>query len=229
MKITYLGQAGLLFEIGDMKIMFDPYLSDSVEKIQPQNRRRVPVDQRFLQMLPDVLVCTHNHLDHTDPDTLKHYLNQTQKEITVLAPEAAWQTVRKFGGIHNYVRFNRHTEWTLGNVRLRAVLAEHSDPHPIGVLLEAERKTYYVTGDTLYNSDLFEDVPIGVDAVFLPVNGKGNNMNMADARRFCERIRPKVAVPIHCGLFDDVDPTIWDYPNKVIAEYYQEIKLEELK
>lgn len=209
--------------------MIDPYLSNSVEKIEPKNKRRIRVDESFWQILPDVLICTHNHLDHTDPETLCHYLNQSRKAVTVLAPEAAWQTVRKFGGIHNYVRFNRHTEWTVGSLRFRAVRAEHSDPHPIGVLMEAEGKTFYITGDTLYNTDIFEDIPLGADAVFLPINGVGNNMNMEDAKRFCERIRPKVAVPLHCGLFDDIDPSQWDYPEKVVAEYYREIQLEGLK
>ena len=36
MKVTYLGQAGLLFEKRGFKIMIDPYLSDSVEKINPK-------------------------------------------------------------------------------------------------------------------------------------------------------------------------------------------------
>ena len=34
MKITWLGQAGLLFDNGKAKIMIDPYLSDSVEKVE---------------------------------------------------------------------------------------------------------------------------------------------------------------------------------------------------
>ena len=225
MKITYLGQAGLLFETGGLTIISDPYLSDSVERIEPHNKRRVPVDERFLHILPDVLICTHDHLDHTDPDTLRHYLNQSEKKITVLASEAAWKTVSRFGGVHHYVCFNRHTEWTEGTVRFRAVKAEHSERHAIGVLIEAEEKTYYITGDTLYNTEIFEDVPKGVDAVFLPVNGVGNNLNMADAKRFCEQIQPKVAVPLHCGLFDNIDRNTWEYPDKVIAEYYREIRL----
>lgn len=32
MKITWLGQAGLLFETGETTILVDPYLSNSVEK-----------------------------------------------------------------------------------------------------------------------------------------------------------------------------------------------------
>ena len=41
MKIIWLGQAGLLFIKDDFKIMIDPYLSDSVKKINPKNYRRV--------------------------------------------------------------------------------------------------------------------------------------------------------------------------------------------
>ena len=74
MKITWLGQAGLLFETNGKTIIVDPYLSDSVEKIEPRNKRRVPVDERFFDISPDVIVLTHSHLDHTDPDTLKHYI-----------------------------------------------------------------------------------------------------------------------------------------------------------
>lgn len=233
MHITWLGQAGLLMETGGLTIMIDPYLSDSVAAVNPLNYRRVPVDERFLQRKPDVILCTHNHLDHTDPETLKHYLTP-DTSITVLAPEAAWAEVRKFGGKHNYVRFNRHTQWTIpakqgdasAFVRFTAVKAAHSDPHPIGVLIEAEGRRYYITGDTLYNTEIFEDIPTGIDAVFLPVNGVGNNMNMIDAARFCERIKPGIAVPMHCGLFDELDPGSFPYEKKAVPQIYREIPLD---
>ena len=224
MVITWLGQAGLLVETEGVKIVIDPYLSDSVAKVNPKNKRRAAVDERFLQMKPDVILCTHNHLDHTDPETLKHYLEKDGC-ITVLAPEAAWSEVRKFGGDHNYVKFNRHTQWTYRHIRFTAVKAEHSDVHPIGVLLEAEGKILYITGDTLYNTEIFEDIPANVDMVFLPVNGVGNNMNMEDAARFCAAIGAKCAVPIHCGLFDNLDRNNFTYEPKIIPEIYKEILL----
>lgn len=224
MKITWLGQAGLMFEIGNAIIMVDPYLSDSVLKINPANKRRVEVDERFLKIIPDVIVCTHNHLDHTDPETLVHYL-KNDKSILVLAPESAWNEVRKFGKNHNYVKFNRHSEVTFGDIRFKAVKAEHSDVHPIGVIIEAEDKRYYITGDTLYNTEIFDDITEDIDVLFLPVNGVGNNMNMADAKRFCEKIKPNTAVPMHCGLFDSIDMNDFDYENKIIPEIYKEIRL----
>ena len=74
------------------------------------------------------------------------------------------------------------------NLRFRAVKAEHSDIHPIGVIIEAEGKNYYVTGDTLYNTEIFDDIDCKIDFLLLPVNGEGYNMNMTDAKRFCEKI-----------------------------------------
>lgn len=224
MKIIWLGQAGLLMETEGISIIIDPYLSDSVAAVNPKNKRRVEVEERFLQLRPDVLICTHNHLDHTDPETLKHYLDR-DGGITVLAPESAWQEVRKFGHDHNYVRFNRHTQWTYKHIRFTAVKAEHSDVHPIGVIIEAEGKVLYITGDTLYNTEIFEDLPERIDIVFLPVNGVGNNMNMEDAKRFCEKIGPRKAVPLHCGLFDGIDMHTFGYEPKVIPVIYEEIGL----
>ena len=224
MKVTWLGQAGLMFETNDKIIIVDPYLSDSVEKIEPQNKRRVPVDESFFDIKPDIVVLTHNHLDHTDPDTLKHYIKENSN-ITVLASGNAWQTVRKlFGGKNNYVMFNRGTVWTERDIKFSAVKAEHSDDKAIGFIIETEGHKYYITGDTLYNEDVFSDLPDDIDYVFLPVNGRGNNMNMTDGKSFCERVGAK-AIPLHCGLFDNLDMNNFAYKNKVVPEFYKEINL----
>ena len=194
MKVSWLGQAGLFFEINGIKIIVDPYLSDSVEKIEPHNKRRVAVDENFLKIEPNIIILTHNHLDHTDPDTLKYYLGDNT-QVLVLASYNAWQTVRKFGGIkNNYVMFNRGTVWTEKGIKFEAVYAEHSDDYAIGVIIYAEGKSYYITGDTLYNKKIFKDLPKDIDYIFLPVNGRGNNMNMEEAKAFCNKIGAK-AIP----------------------------------
>lgn len=223
MMITWLGQAGLLFEKDGFTVMIDPYLSDSVKAINPKNYRRVPVKESLFEVKPDLMIFTHNHLDHYDPETVAHFLT-AHTRVTVLAPTSVWNEVRKIGGDNNYVEFNRHTSWTEGGIRFTAVKATHSDPYAIGVLLEDGEKTYYVTGDTLYNEEIFADLPDGVDMLFLPVNGVGNNMNMTDACRFCERVAPRVAVPLHVGLFDSIDAHAFSYPHKIIPAFYEEIK-----
>ena len=222
MKITWLGQAGLLFENDGFTVMIDPYLSDSVGAISPDKHRRVPVCEELFTISPDVMIFTHNHLDHYDPETVEKFITPTSN-TTVLSPSSIFPTVRTIGGNNNYVLFNRHTSWSEGGLRFTAVKAEHSDPTPIGVIIDDGEKKYYVTGDTLYNEDIFADIPNNIYAVFLPVNGAGNNMNMTDAKRFCDRIGAKYVVPIHCGLFDSIDLSTFECENKVIPEFYKEV------
>ena len=175
MKITYLGQAGFLFEKDGFKIMIDPYLSNSVEAINPKNYRRVAVDESLFDIKPDVMVFTHNHLDHYDPETVSHYITG-DSSVLVLSPKSVWDDVRKIGGNNNFVQFNRHSEWTVNGIRFTAVKAEHSDITPIGIIIDDGEKKYYITGDTLYNEEIFADIPDDIYALFLPINGVGNNM-----------------------------------------------------
>ncbi len=228
MKCIWLGQAGLLFEFDGVKVMVDPYLSNSVAAVNPRNERRVAVDEEFLNMRPDILVLTHDHLDHTDPETLQVILGQNEG-ITVMASQNAWKNVRTYGNDHNYVMFERRTEWTEGKITFEAVHAQHSDDHAIGVLITYEGKTYYVTGDTLYHHQVIEDVKKtgkAIEAVFLPVNGAGNNMNMKDAARFAEAIDAAKVVPVHFGLFDDLKPEQdFDCAHKIVPEIYKEVRL----
>lgn len=226
MKITWLGQAGLLFEINGKKILVDPYLSNSVAKIQPQNYRRVPVDERFLKLTPDIIIITHNHADHMDKETLIHYLGQ-ESAVLVLASYNAWIEVRGLGGLkNNYVMFNSGTTWTEGNIVFKAVYAEHSDNSAIGVVMSVGEKNYYITGDTLYNEKVFNSLPqLDWEMLFLPVNGVGNNMNQFEAKKFAERIKAKYNVPIHIGLFDDLQAKEINIPNKMELIIYQAIEV----
>lgn len=227
MKITWLGQAGLLFDNGKTKIMIDPYLSNSVEKVNPLNFRRQPVDQQMFSVEPDVMIFTHDHLDHYDPETAPHFLQNTNKKMLVLCPTSVWQKARTFGSGHNYVEFNRGTEWTEKEFRFTSVKASHSDSYAIGVIIEdiIENKTYFVTGDTLYNKEIFNDIENDIDVLFLPVNGVGNNMNCVDAQRFAKKVGAKKVVPIHVGMFDELSPEIFNADNRLILQIYKQMEI----
>ena len=227
MKFTWLGQAGILLEHENACILIDPYLSDLIGQKDPARYRRIPVAAEFFDIRPDIMIFTHDHIDHYDPETAPKYLARTDKPITVLAPLAVWPKARANGGPHNYVQFNRHTEWTERGLRFSAVKAEHSDPHPIGVIIEdlAIARTYYITGDTLYNREIFDDIAGQIDFLFLPINGVGNNMNALDAARFAAQINAKTAIPIHFGMYDDLDSSCFSYPNVIIPEPYKTILL----
>lgn len=226
-KATWLGQAGLLLEADGKRIMIDPYLSSSVEKYEPENRRRLPIDERFLHTRVDILIFTHDHLDHYDPETAPIILSQKER-MTVLSPSSVYKKARANGNGHNYVLFDRYTEWSDGGVRFSAIKAQHSDPWAIGVVIEelASGEKFYITGDTLYSSEILKDLPSDIYAIFLPINGVGNNMNAADAARFADASGAKKCVPMHFGMFDDIDPCTFSCSaDRVIPRPYEEIKL----
>ncbi len=224
MKVTWLGQAGLYLQMGGLKIIIDPYLTDSVGKIDSSKSRRIPVDESVFDIEPDVLIFTHDHLDHYDPESAERYLRQ-DKGFLVLAPNGCWQKARAIGGKHNYVLFDSGTEWTQGDVKFTAVPAVHSDPYAIGLLIEAEGKTVYITGDTLYSRKLLNALPDNIDVIFLPINGVGNNMNMTDAARLAKDSKAKLAVPIHVGMMDEIDPNEFSCQNKKVLTVYKETEI----
>lgn len=223
MKVTWIGQAGFVFEADGKKIIIDPYLSDSCERLNPKNKRRISVDSRFLVNTYDIVIFTHNHMDHTDPDTYPTILKGASS--LVLAPFSAWNEVRTIGGDNNYVMFNSGTVWTEGKLTFTAVKAEHSDRDAIGVLISDGKKKYYITGDTLYNSAVIADAPKCVDYVFAPVNGVGNNMNMTDAALFAEEIEAEHIIPVHIGLFDSHTPNEFKSDRRLVLEVYKEYEL----
>ena len=229
MKVTWLAQAGLLFENDNVKIMVDPYFSDSVGKLNEKKHRRIPVCEKYFDVTPDVLIITHDHLDHLDPETLSKILGEAKKPITVLAPTAAYNKLVAFGGEHNYVMLNPHSVWSEKGVTFYSVHAEHSDRTAAGFILDDGKQTYYVSGDTLYNYDVIDDVlelvDDGVDYAFLPINGKGNNMNAKDAADFAYELSAAHAIPIHWGLFDSIDPADFDFEDAIVLTPYEAVEL----
>lgn len=224
-KIYFIGQAGLLFDVDGIKIAVDPYFSDEVKKYESKNYRRQPVDKKFAELKPDVLIITHSHLDHYDKPTVEKYLNRGG--ITVLSPYSVWQDIHGYGGENEYILFDAYTSVTINGVRFQAVYAAHSDLSAIGVIINDGENAYYVTGDTLYSEKVFKSLPNEkYKAVFMPINGKGNNMNVVDAERFAERVNAENAVPLHFGMFDEMTGKEFGFKKAVIPQIYKEIKLK---
>lgn len=225
MKVTWLTHGGLYFENNNIKILVDPYLSDENAK----GMRKIPVEERFLTVYPDVILITHSHPYHLDKKTLDVFLKRPGKDVTVLAGGEAYAKIRTFGYQQNIVRLTPHTVWSEKGVTFYSVKAEHSEKDAVGFIIDDGEKTYYVSGDTLYNFDVIDDcldlVEDGVDYAFLPINGKDNNMNAKDAADFAYEIGAKCAIPIHYGLFDNVDPEEFDFEDKFVIPPYRAYNL----
>ncbi len=223
MKLTWLGQSGLLFEDGRITVIVDPYLSDTTPA---GKRRNYTADESYLSIEPDVILITHAHPDHLDADTLARYLSEQRKCVTVLCSASAYGRLTEIGAPkHNYVLLSPHTVWSESGVTFYSVKAEHSDRDAVGFIIDDGEKTYYISGDTLYNFDVIDDcldlVEDGVDYAFLPINGRGNNMNAKDASDFAYELGAKCAVPVHYGLLDDVDPEDFDFDDRMIISPFE--------
>ncbi len=74
--------------------------------------------------------------------------------------------------------------------------------------------------------NIFPELPKNLDAVFLPVNGVGNNMNISDAKQFAKMTEAKKVIPIHWGMFDELDVSDFDLVNAIIPKIYEEVQFE---
>ena len=229
MKVTWICQAGLIFENENVKIMVDPYLSDSLSSRGEDFKRRIPIREEYLDFSPNIVLITHEHEDHLNIETLTRVVKNAQSPITFLAPESCYKKLSALGGPHNYVMLNAHSVWSEKGITFYATHAEHSDRFAVGFIIDDGRKTYYVSGDTLYNYDVLDDVlelvEDGVDVAFLPINGRGSNMHAKDAADFAYELSAKCAVPVHYGLFDDIKPESFDFEDSLILEPYQTVEI----
>ena len=146
-------------------------------------------------------------------------------DVLLLSPCSCWGELRKYEG-QNAVLFDEETQWTIEDVIFKAVKAVHSDDKAIGVLIKAEGKTIYFTGDTLYSEKVIRAVEKEkIDAVFVPINGKGNNMNAVDAARFAKAINASKVYPMHYGMFDNINPKTFSCDKATIMNVYEKFEL----
>ena len=197
LKITWLGQGGYMLDDGDLRLCIDPYLSDSVFKASGKVRLiDPPIKPNELEC--EVMVCTHNHLDHVDPDTIS--VMKSRDTALFLAPCDCEEKMRSLGVI-NYEAFDDGCRKSVGNFALEAVFADHTSKSAIGVVVRHGGLTLLFTGDTFYNERLREYKKFNVDLLFICINGKLGNMNVDEAVRLTAEIGAKVGVPTHYGMF----------------------------
>ena len=70
-----------------------------------------------------------------------------------------------------------------------------------GIIVRAEGKTLYFSGDTLFDERLFDVKQYHPDVAFLCINGKLGNMNVTEALCVARAIGAKINVPNHYDMF----------------------------
>jgi L-ascorbate metabolism protein UlaG (beta-lactamase superfamily) len=146
----------------------------------------------------DIILATHSHHDHCDPDKIKSVRG---KSTVVIAPPDCQQ---KIGGMVHSLKAGEERD--VDNIHIRAVKAHNETRfrspgqpyHPkgfgVGYILTVEGKRIYHAGDTDFISDMKELGPI--DVALLPAGGT-YTMDNDEAADAALAINPKVVIPMH--------------------------------
>ena len=194
MTIRFLGQSGYILKTENAELVIDPYLSDSVNRVAGRPRM-LPIPIRPQEIHCDAVVCTHDHLDHLDPDTVKH-IHDDQRFVTT----QEGKTHLKKLGKSNVVALRTGESLSVGDCKLTAVFANHT-VEAFGLIVEAEGKVLYFSGDTLYDEQLLRIRDYHPDIAFLCINGKLGNMNVSEALAVAKHIGAKINIPNHYDMF----------------------------
>ena len=195
MKIRFLGQSGYILKSGNTEIIIDPYLSDSVNRVAGRPRT-LPIPINPKDIICDAVICTHNHLDHLDPDTVME-INENQFYITTNEGVAELKKL----GRENAAALNVGDSIKVGDFQITAVFADHT-VEAFGLIVKAENKTLYFSGDTLYNEKLFQISEYAPDITFICINGRLGNMNVDEALITAKKIGAKINIPNHYDMFE---------------------------
>ncbi len=231
MKVIWLGQNGLLFISGKTKVLVDPYLSDSLRHYDNTKVRRWAINKKFHTVEPDVIALTSSRPDHTDTETLRHYINGNKQLVTVLCCEGAFKKISSagFGGRLNKVFMDNSSHWTHDNMYFQAVPAYTNESGAFGIIITDayDGKKYYVTSNTVYTEDIFKYIPKDIDTLFIPISGEAGGMDTEKASYFARRVNAKHTVPLKFGMFDTIDPSSLDADNLIVPVIYKIIPLDE--
>ena len=198
--ITWLGQGGFLLKSGDFRLLVDPYMSDCVSRTDGFARLH-PFPVALSRLKPDLLLVTHDHMDHLDPDGVP-LIRQMYPECRYAGPKRSYEHFRAMGiPEHLLSEVSVGREYRFGAFTVAPTVALHSDPTSCGYRIESEGKKIVLTGDTRYDDRLLSPELGNADLLLICINGKMNNMNADEALRCVRALAPKTALPMHIGLF----------------------------
>jgi L-ascorbate metabolism protein UlaG (beta-lactamase superfamily) len=219
-SLFWLGQAGFALRGQGLRMLIDPYLSDSLEKKyagtdKPHPRMMpAPFQPENLQSLDGVL-CSHRHTDHMDPETLT-CLAKVNPQCRFVVPASERTAAIEMGLAEDrLVPVDAGQEIELAtDVTLTVVPAAHETRDLddqgrhrfLGFILQCGEFTFYHSGDTIPFPGLEESLSgKEIDLALLPVNGRGKgvagNFTFSEAMTLCHNVGIPQLVPHHFDMF----------------------------
>ncbi len=220
----WLGQASVVLRAAGTTLYIDPFLSEYPDRLAP------PLFSPADAPPADYVFCTHEHVDHFDPQTLPDMAKASPRARFVV-PLPMVEQVTALGISAGRVLGTQPGEVLhLGAITLFSVPACHGLKAPpavygfdfverggkqlyryLGYILEIAGVRVYHAGDTVIYDGLVERLrDQEIDIAFLPINGRSyfreqkdivGNMDEREAADLAAAAGVKLLVPIHYDMF----------------------------
>jgi len=225
-SLYWLGQAGFVIDAGGYRLVIDPYLSDSLAdkyrgRLYPHQRMMpAPVTTDGLGKI-DLVLSTHQHTDHMDPQTLQPLL-AARPDVKLVAPVAALDEALKRAAVgpERLLLLDAGDRITpLPSISVTATRSAHETLERddaghykfLGYVIEIGGVRLWHSGDTIPYDGMVEEVAaLKPDIALLPVNGRSaellangvpGNLALAEAIAVAQGIGAQALVAHHFGMF----------------------------
>lgn len=223
LHVWWLGQSGFLVQWAGQRLLFDPYLSDSLTKKYAQtDKPHVRMTERCVD--PGQLTglsrvtASHVHTDHLDGETLVP-LARANPGFRLYLPHPVIAEAKKRLGDAQVALcpIGDHDSYHEDGWELHGVVAkhdevlrdEHGNCHCTGFLVKCGPFTIYHSGDTLWHDDIVKVLRENrCDLAFLPINGHkperrvAGNLNGSEAAALAKAGNVRLVVPCHFEMFE---------------------------
>jgi len=224
LSIWWLGQEGYVIKSPDLVIYIDPYLSTYAERItfgKPNEHVRMmhsPIRPEEVTNA-DLVICTHDHADHIDPDGIP-IISRASEQTKFIVPECAQQTLLDLDISEEQIHTLRGNDsLTISGISITAVPAKHekfdmdeSKGFPyLSYVINIEGLNLLHAGDTIpYVGQIEKFKPHDIDLAFVPINGRDKfrhdlefegNFNCTEAVDFACGVAAGLTVPMRYNMF----------------------------
>ena len=179
--LWWLGQSGFIIKTPNGKItVIDAYLTNSAVKIRPDLERQTPVPIQPEELVCDYYICTHNHIDHFDPETIERL--QNIDSITFIGPRNVVKAFQQLKTpIDNAILLEAGETIQFGDITFTGTFCipnKDAVLDSIGIIFQCNGKTIYHTGDTGYHPFLEYIEKFNITVALMCINGKLGNLTM---------------------------------------------------
>jgi len=219
--LWWIGQAGFVLKMKDTVVYIDPYLSDYAKKNKKIDHARlmdIPIAPELINNA-SLVICTHDHIDHLDPETIP-VIAQNSPQAFFAGPRSTQERFRELGVVSDrFIGTEVNVQANVKDLAIYPLPAKHEEfdydrkwgyPYQ-SYIISAQGIVIYHAGDTIPYEGIENTLKaFNIDIALVPVNGRDEerhqlgfkgNFTCEEACLLAKAIKPKLLIPAHYDMF----------------------------